>query len=184
MKHRIIFLALIFGAVFFAIPVLADDECPAWKDQTFRKLHSAETFNLCESFPNQPMLIVNTASHCGFTPQFSALEAVYQRFRNEGFTVVGFASDDFRQAAENEEIAAEICYKNFGVTFTMAAPISVKGENASPLFQQLAAKTQAPDWNFNKYLVSADGERVEYFSSGELPNSPEMIEKISALLVR
>jgi len=160
----------------------AANECPAWKNQTFRQLHSENTFNLCEKFPDQALLIVNTASHCGFTPQFSGLEQLHQRYKNQGLVVVGFASDDFRQVAKSEEKAAAICYENFGVSFTMAAPISVKGSTAHPLFQKLAQETQAPQWNFNKYLVSSDGDMIEHFGSTTSPDSNELNAKISAII--
>lgn len=179
LRTTILLLTLIAG--FASLPAVAD-ECPPWKDQTFRQLHSENTFNLCEKFPNQAMLIVNTASHCGFTPQFSGLEALYQRYKDQGLAVVGFASNDFRQAAKSEEKAAAICYENFGVSFTMAAPISVKGSNAHPLFKKLAQTSQAPAWNFNKYLVSSDGIIVEHFGSMTSPESPELTKSISAIL--
>ena len=128
-------------------------ECPAHLDVTLKKLRSNETLNLCEAFPGRPLLIVNTASHCGFTPQFKSLEAIHGRFADKGLVVLGFPSDDFRQEADTEEKTAEICYINYGVTFTMFAPLSVKGETAHPLFKELARQSRAPGWNFTKYLV-------------------------------
>ena len=181
MTARLVALFCLIVSSLFSLSATAED-CPAWKNQTFRQLHSENTFNLCEKFKDKTLLIVNTASHCGFTPQFSGLEALHQRYKSQDFAIVGFASNDFRQAAKSEEKAASICYENFGVTFTMAAPISVKGANAHPLFQKLAQQTQAPSWNFNKYLVSSDGSRIEHFGSMTSPDSKVLNESIASII--
>ena len=181
-KYSLSMLPLLIVILVIAVPFASADNCPSWKNHTFRQLHSNETFNLCEQFPNQPLLIINTASHCGFTPQFSGLEKLYQRYKDQGLAVVGFASNDFRQGAKSEAEAAEICFYNFGVSFTMAAPISVTGDSAHPLFVRLAEATQAPGWNFNKYLVSRDGEQIQHFGSTTEPNSRLLNRKITALI--
>jgi glutathione peroxidase len=160
----------------------ASASCPEFLDQNLRKLHSKETVNLCEVSAGKPMLIVNTASHCGYTPQFKGLEAVYEKYRERGLQVIGFASDDFRQEANDEEKAAEVCYVNYGVTFTMIAPTHVRGEQANPVFRKLAKETQAPSWNFNKYLVDRTGEVVMHFGSNTSPDSPELQQAIEQLL--
>lgn len=156
--------------------------CPAWLNHDFRQLHSANTINICEQFANKPLLIVNTASHCGFTPQFSGLEALYQQYKSQGLEVIGFASNDFRQEAATEEKAASVCYKNYGVSFTMMAPISVKGQQAHPLFKTLANKTEAPSWNFTKFLVSANGQQVTRFSTLIEPSNPSLSKAIQQQL--
>ncbi len=157
-------------------------DCPDHLQGEYRRLHSSEMINLCERFASQPLLVVNTASHCGFTPQFEALEAVHQRYGERGLAVVGFASDDFNQEADTEEEAAEVCYENFGVTFTMLAPTSVRGDSANPLFRELAAQTAEPAWNFNKYLVGADGEVLAHFGSRTSPEDEEVTQLIESLL--
>lgn len=156
--------------------------CPAFLDHDFRKLHSSQQVNLCEAFAGKAMLIVNTASHCGFTPQFGGLEAVHDKYKDRGLAVVGFSSDDFNQEAKDEAEAAEICVQNFGVSFTMIAPQSVKGAAANPVFKELARQTKEPSWNFNKYLVSADGKVVKHFESRVAPDSPEFTAAIEGLL--
>lgn len=156
--------------------------CPAFLDHDFRKLHSSQQVNLCEAFAGKPMLIVNTASHCGFTPQFTGLEAVHDKYKDKGLAVVGFSSDDFNQEAKDEAEAAEICVQNFGVSFTMIAPQSVKGAAANPVFKELARQTREPSWNFNKYLVSADGKTVKHFESRVAPDSPEFTAAIESML--
>jgi len=156
--------------------------CPAYLDHEFKKLRSSESVNLCQAAAGRPMLVVNTASHCGYTPQFKGLEAVHQKYKDRGLFVVGFPSDDFKQEAGTEAETAEVCFVNYGVTFTMLAPSSVKGAQANPVFRELGLRTEAPGWNFNKYLVSADGKVVQHFASKVKPESPELTEAIEKLL--
>ena len=172
----------IIGAAAFLAASAVSAACPDYLDQEFRKLHSKEVVNLCEVSAGKPMLIVNTASHCGYTPQFKGLEKVYEKYRERGLQVVGFASDDFRQEAKDEEKAAEVCYVNYGVTFTMIAPSHVRGDDANPVFRELAKETQAPSWNFNKYLVDGSGKVVQHFGSNTSPDSPELQQAIERLL--
>lgn len=160
----------------------ATQSCPAWLDHEFRKLHSSQKVNLCKTYAGKPMLIVNTASHCGFTPQFKGLEAVHEKYKGRGLVVVGFASDDFNQEAKDEAAAADTCFLNYGVTFTMIAPGPVKGASANPVFRELARQTEAPSWNFNKYLVSADGKVVKHLGSRVAPDSAEFTAAVEGLL--
>jgi glutathione peroxidase len=156
--------------------------CPAYLDHELRKLHSRDTVNLCRLSGGGPLLIVNTASHCGFTPQFKQLEALHTKYRERGLTVVGFASDDFRQEANEEAKVAEICYINYGVTFTMLAPTQVRGEEANPVFRELALQSKPPDWNFSKYLVDTSGKVVSHFNSRTTPDDPVLLQAIETVL--
>lgn len=156
--------------------------CPGYLDHSMRKLHSKEAVNFCEAFGGRPMLIVNTASHCGYTPQFKGLEALYTKYRDKGLVVVGFASNDFRQEARDEAAAASVCYVNYGVTFTMIAPSHVTGPDANPVFQALNSQSQAPGWNFNKYLLDASGKVVQHFGSNTRPDSKALEAAIERVL--
>ncbi len=166
-----------------AAPVAsAAPSCPAFLNRDFRKLHSNDSVNICTLAAGKPVLIVNTASHCGFTPQFKGLEAAYEKYKDRGLVFVGFSSDDFNQEAKDEEEAATVCFINYGVTFTMLAPQHVKGPDANPVFKELAHQTQEPKWNFNKYLVAADGKVAQYFDSRVAPDSAQFDEAVEKLL--
>lgn len=165
-----------------ASPVVMAGECPSSFNQTVKKLHSAETIDLCQALGNKPLVVVNTASHCGYTRQFKSLEALHQRWQDKGVVVVGFPSDDFRQEAKDEAETATICYRNYGVTFTMTAPLHVKGADANMLFKSLAEQSSAPRWNFNKYVVGRDGKVVAHFDSDVEPDSVEMQQAIEKAL--
>jgi glutathione peroxidase len=157
-------------------------QCPTFLNNDFRKLHSSQSVNLCKAYAGKPMLIVNTASHCGFTPQFKGLEAIHAKYKDRGLVVVGFSSDDFNQEAKDEAEAADTCFLNYGVTFTMLAPQHVKGPDANPVFKELARQSQAPGWNFNKYLVLPDGKVSQYFDSKVTPDSQQFSDAVEKIL--
>jgi len=180
LKHFVLSVGA-FALLAPGLSALAGD-CPAYLDHQFKKLHSTDEFNLCDEYPGKPMLIVNTASHCGFTPQFEGLEALHKQYDERGLVVVGFSSNDFNQEAATEQKVAEVCYINYGVTFTMGAPISVKGDDAHPMFRELARQSVAPKWNFNKYVIDSSGTVVRHFNSGTRPDSPVLIESIESVL--
>ena len=160
----------------------AGGQCPAFLNHDFEKLHASDRVNLCTAFAGKPLLVVNTASHCGFTPQFSGLEAINKKYRDRGLVVVGFPSDDFNQEAKDAAETAQVCYENFGVTFTMLSASPVKGSAANPVFRELARQTQAPSWNFNKYLVRPDGTVIAHFDSEVTPESPQLNAVLERLL--
>jgi glutathione peroxidase len=124
------------------------------------------------------MLIVNTASNCGFTEQFKDLEALHQKYKDQGLVVIGFPSDDFFQEENDEANTAEVCFVNYGVTFTMLSTSAVRGDDANPIFKHLNAQTSSPNWNFYKYLVSADRKTVQRFNSRTKPLSANLTQAI------
>jgi len=156
--------------------------CPGFLDHEFRKLRSSDKLNICQLAAGKPLLIVNTASHCGFTPQFKGLQELHERYKDRGLVVVGFPSDDFNQEDADEGKTAEVCYLNYGVKFPMAAVSHVKGNEANPVFAELNKRSSEPSWNFNKYVVSADGQQVTHFGSRTTPDSPELTQAIEAVL--
>ncbi|TVS11357.1 MAG: glutathione peroxidase [Wenzhouxiangella sp.] len=158
--------------------------CNNLLDFSHRRLASSEEENLCQSYSGDVILVVNTASRCGFTGQFSDLEALYQKYRDDGLVVLGFPSDDFNQELADEEDTAEVCYINYGVTFPMFATSGVRGDGANALFQALAEAQQAPRWNFTKYLVGRDGEVLASFGSRVNPLDSELESAVVSALDR
>lgn len=169
-------------AALLAMTSTALAECPAHLQGEYRKLHSSENIDLCQLVDNRPVLVINTASHCGFTKQFEGLETLHRRYQEQGLVVIGFASNDFDQEAKDEAEAADICFTNFGVSFTMLAPTHVKGDQANRLFAELANQGDAPRWNFNKYLLDRQGKLVEHFGSSVKPDSARLATAIDKLL--
>ena len=175
LRHLVSGIAVVFSGTGYAA-------CADYLDHPMRKLHSKEQVNLCDVQDGKPMLIVNTASHCGYTSQFKGLEQLQQQYAQDGLVIVGFASDDFNQGARDEASAAKVCYVNYGVTFTMMAPSHVKGINSNPVFEGLAQQSQPPRWNFNKYLVDRSGQVVQHFGSDTAPDSKVLRAAIESVL--
>ena len=132
------------------------------------------------------LLVVNTASKCGFTPQFEALEAMHARYSGRGFAVLGFPSGDFKdQEFEDEAAIREFCTLTYGVKFPMFEKVHVVGDEATPLYRELAAAAgEAPAWNFHKYLVGSDGKVLDSWGSRVAPDAPEIVQAIEAALAR
>ena len=158
-----------------------EQTCQDFTNVDIRKLRSKESINLCQ-FKNKPLLIVNTASNCGYTPQFKGLETLYKRYKEQGLVILGFPSDDFFQEENDEQATAKVCFINYGVTFPMFATSEIRGNNANPIFKHLNEQTSAPNWNFYKYLVSKDRKTILRFNSKVSPESDEMIAAIENAL--
>ncbi|MFO6424621.1 glutathione peroxidase [Motilimonas sp. KMU-193] len=178
MKHFLILSALSAGLFSGA----SQAECLAFLQTTKQKLNSDQQVDICELTQGKAVLIVNTASNCGFTPQFKELEQVYQDYKDQGLVVLGFPSDDFFQENDDQKDTAKVCYVNYGVTFNMFAPVSVRGKKADPIFKYLTAQSASPKWNFYKYLVSADGKQVQHFTSSTKPSSDDFQQALQAML--
>lgn len=138
-----------------------------------------------QQLKGKKVLIVNTASKCGFTPQYEQLEEIYQEYKNDNFTIIGFPANNFmsQEPGSNEDIK-EFCSLNYGVTFPMMSKISVDGNDIHPLYQYLTNKSEngvvdsEVKWNFQKYLINEEGQIEHVFFSKTLPNDPEIISWI------
>lgn len=145
---------------------------------------SGDTLDLA-SLKGKKVMIVNTASKCGLTPQFEQLEQLYKEFKDQNFVIIGFPTNDFmgQDPGSNEEIA-EFCQMNYGVTFPMMAKIVVKGKEKHPLYQYLTEKSQNKiddfdiEWNFQKFLINENGSIDKVISPRVLPNAPEIVDWI------
>ena len=175
-------LSSILLSVGIASSSLSAIACPEYLNNEMRKLSSKETVNFCEAYAGKPLLIVNTASNCGYTPQFDGLEALHKEYSDKGLVVIGFSSDDFFQEENDEGDVAEVCFEKYDVTFPMMATSSVRGSKANPVFKGLGEAKGYPTWNFNKYVVAGDGTVVEHFSSNVGPDSAELRGTIDAAL--
>ena len=156
--------------------------CAPWLEHNLKQLHSGKPLDVCAVTAGKPLLLVNTASHCGFTGQFEGLEELHQTYKDQGLVIIGFPSNSFNQAAANEEEAAKVCFFNFGVTFLMTQTMQVTGADAHPIFQHLIAAEGEPSWNFNKYLIDKEGKVVERFRQWTAPTSGSLTREIEALL--
>lgn len=153
-------------------------------DHSYRPLAGKQQVDLARRYGGDVLLIVNTASKCGYTPQFDALEALHARYRDKGFAVLGFPSGDFKaQEFDDEKRIREFCTLTYGVKFPMFEKVHVVGDNATPLYKGLLAATgQAPEWNFHKYLVGRDGRVVASFASKTAPDDPRIVAAIEQAL--
>lgn len=156
--------------------------CPATLQHTFTRLQDEKPQSLCQ-YSGKVVLVVNTASFCGFTGQYKGLEDLYARYKDRGLVVLGFPSNDFSQETGSNQQIAEFCENTFGVKFPMFAKSSVKGAEASPLFRQLTQLSgTAPRWNFRKYLLGRDGQLVDQYSSLTAPDSKALVRAIEQQL--
>lgn len=153
-------------------------------DQSYRPLAGKTPVHLGKTYRGQVLLVVNTASKCGFTPQFEALESLHARYKPRGFAVLGFPSGDFMgQEYADEKKIQEFCTLTYGVKFPMFQKVHVVGDETTPFYRALAAATgESPKWNFHKYLIGRDGKVVASFGSRTKPDAPEVIRAIEAAL--
>jgi glutathione peroxidase len=172
----------LFSLLLLATAVTADAACPALFDRSLPGIDEKPR-GLCE-FAGKVVLVVNTASQCGYTPQYEGLEALNRKYRGRGLVVVGFPSNDFggQEPGSNKEIA-QFCVNQYAVDFPMFAKSAVSGPAANPLFADLAKATgQAPHWNFHKYLVDRGGKQVLSFDTRVEPNDPRLLAAIERFL--
>lgn len=170
------------GARFLA-SATSPTECPALLRHSYQRLQGGEPQSLCD-FRGKVLLVVNTASQCGYTNQYEGLEALYRKYRDRGLVIAGFPSNDFggQEPGNNREIA-QFCRTAYGIAFPMYEKTSIASLAGNTLFAELAARSgERPRWNFHKYLVDRRGEKVRSFPSAVEPGSRELVQAIERLL--
>ena len=163
----------------------ATGACPDLLQHSFNQLQTGATQSLCQ-YQGKVLLIVNTASFCGYTSQYEGLEALYRKYKERGLVVVGFPSNDFggQEPGSNKEIA-EFCRTTYGVQFPLYEKTTVSDLSTNALYAQLAKATgQKPKWNFHKYVVGRDGSAIASFGSGVTPDARELIAVIERALAQ
>lgn len=162
----------------------APASCPALLQHTVLRLQDEQPQSLCQ-YSGKVLLVVNTASYCGFTGQYEGLEALYKRYQGQGLVVLGFPSNDFAQESGGNQQIAEFCANTFGVKFPMFAKSVVTGAGALPLYRQLAQQTgKVPRWNFYKYLIGRDGRVIDSYSSMTAPDNAGLVRAIEKALAQ
>ena len=157
--------------------------CPAVLRHTVERLQDEKPQNLCQ-YAGQVVVVVNTASYCGFTPQYKSLESLYDKYKDKGLVVLGFPSNDFSQEPGNNQKIADFCENTYGVKFPMFSKTTVRGGDASPLFKQLTQLSDtSPKWNFYKYLISRDGKQVKSYNSNTDPMDKAFLAEVEKLLI-
>ena len=162
---------------------LKAQDCPATLNFTLRQLNSETQVNLCEAYLDNMVLIVNTASHCGFTPQFTGLEKIYQQYKARGFVVLGMPSNDFgSQDPGNEQDIACVCHGEYKTTFPMFEKLHAAKLSASPLYETLGELAgEYPAWNFHKYLIHK-GDLIASFPSHVAPEDKRIVSMLEDFL--
>lgn len=158
--------------------------CPATLDHNAARLQDEAPQNLCQ-YAGKVVLIVNTASYCGYTVQYDGLEKLYAQYKDKGFVVLGFASNDFQQETGSNKEIAEFCHNTYGVKFPMFAKSSVTGANANAFYQSLfKAGAQQPKWNFHKILLDRNGKVFGSYPSKITPDNKTLIADIEKALAQ
>ena len=157
--------------------------CPTILKQEFARLQDDAPQNLCQ-YAGKVVLVVNTASYCGFTSQYEGLEALYAKYQSKGLVVLGFPSNDFgKQEPGSSKEIADFCFNTYGVKFPMFAKSEVVGDKRNPLYAALYHATKsAPKWNFHKYLIDRNGKVVESFWSTVAPDNSRLVGAIEKAL--
>lgn len=159
-------------------------DCPETLNFTKRTLAGEDSVNLCQKYLGKVVVVVNTASKCGYTYQYEGLEALYRKYKDKGLVVIGFPSNDFGgQEPGNEKQIQDFCRLTYGVEFPMFEKTHASKYNADPMYQTLARISgEFPQWNFHKYVLDRNGKLVASFNSKVEPQSGKMINTIEKLL--
>ncbi len=177
---------LILLLVFFSGIVIAEATMAANAyDFSFQRIDESGELNLAD-YKGKVIMVVNTASLCGFTKQYADLERLYEKYKDKGFVIIAVPSNNFgKQEPEDNKSIKNFCQVNFGIKFPLAAKLDVKGKASHPFFgwtRQKLGFWSGPKWNFYKYLIDKDGELVTWFSSFTSPNSEKVMKAIEAHL--
>ena len=193
LKTSLVMLLLPFAATsaLAAVPVVAspaavlasnNTSCTGLLQQNFLRLQDEKPQSLCQ-YSGKVVVVVNTASFCGFTPQYEGLEALYKKYKDRGLVVLGFPSNDFSQEKGSNKDIAAFCDNTFGVKFPMFTKTTVSGKDINPLFKQLVDQTGTPvRWNFYKYVIARDGTTAVSFNSMTSPDSSGFVKEIEKQL--
>lgn len=157
--------------------------CPALLNHSFNRLQDEAPQNLCQ-YAGKVLLVVNTASFCGYTPQYEGLEALHAKYSAKGLVVLGFPTNDFgQQEPGNDKEIADFCFNTYAVRFPMFSKTVVVGKQTNPLYVALNQATgQAPQWNFHKYLIDRNGKVVGSYASRVAPDSKALVSAIEKAL--
>lgn len=181
LRYRPIASALLLVSALAPASVCAAN-CPALLNHKFNRLQDEAQQDLCQ-YAGKAVVIVNTASYCGFTSQYEGLEKLYAKYKDKGLVVLGFPSNDFSQEPDDNKKIADFCHNTYGVKFPMFSKSSVKGKEANPLFSALQkAGAKEPSWNFNKYLIDRDGKLVGSFGSMTRPDDKSFVSALEKAL--
>ena len=182
---KTIFLSAVLAGMSGAASAQSSPPCPSVLDHRFNRLQDDAPQNLC-TYAGSAVLVVNTASYCGFTGQYEGLERLHAKYAPKGLVVLGFPSNDFgnQEPGTGKEIA-DLCFNTYGVKFPMFAKTMVAGQNANPLYAALAKATgTAPKWNFHKYLIDRSGNVVGEYPSRVTPNDKRLVADIEKVLAK
>ena len=188
-RHKLLLTASLLAMV--CLPTVASAQntvgqsCSPLLSHSFSRLQDGAPQNLCQ-YSGKVLLVVNTASYCGFTNQYEGLEALYAKYEKRGLVVLGFPSNDFgQQEPGNAKQIADLCFNTYGVKFPMFNKVAVVGPQRNALYAQLFQATKAaPQWNFHKYLIGRDGKRVASFASAVEPTSKPLVAAVEAALAQ
>ena len=171
-------------ATVLLIPLTVAAAAGGLLDRSYRPLAGKAPVTLSKAYAGQVLLVVNTASKCGFTPQFEGLEALHAKYKGKGFAVLGFPSGDFReQEFTDEKQIQEFCTLTYGVKFPMFQKVHVTGDKATSFYKDLLKTTgDAPKWNFHKYLIGRDGRTVTSFGTRVAPDDKALVAAIESAL--
>ena len=172
-------LALVLAVALTSSPVRAAENAHGF---TFTSIEG-DPLSMAR-FAGKTVLVVNTASRCGFTGQYKELQALYDKYREQGFVVLGVPSNDFRQELSSAKKVKNFCEVTYGIDFPMTDIVRVKGTEAHPMFRWMAAQGSEPNWNFHKFLIGSDGALIADFRTQTWPDDAKVVGKIEAALGR